>query len=320
VTTAFAGESLAGDPEFRRRAAEAGVDVFVIAPVFQNPEALAADPDLQAVTARGDPARDDWVQFVCPSRAAYRQRRVAEIADLVRRLEPQGLSIDFLRHFVFWERVLPATAHGDIPNACFCRHCVAGFAARAGVTVPPDLTGTAAVAAWILEHHPAAWTEWKVHLVDSMAEDIVRAARAVDPELRINLHAVPWRPFDFGGAILRNVGQDHASLSRHGDYLSPMCYAHMLERPPDWIHSVVLRLAEVSAAPVLPSIQVQEAYRPGVEYGVEEFEEGLRAALEPPSRGVVFWSWEGLAGESEKRQAAGRVLAEHRRPRVEGSP
>jgi hypothetical protein len=99
-----------------------------------------------------------------------------------------------------------------------------------------------------------------------------------------------------------------------------MCYAHMLERPPDWIHSVVLRLAEASAAPVLPSIQVQEAYRPGVEYGVEEFEEGLRAALEPPSRGVVFWSWEGLAGESEKRQAAGRVLAEHRRPRVEGSP
>jgi hypothetical protein len=320
VTTAFASEAVAGDAELRRRAAAAGVDVFVIAPVFHNPEALAENPGLYAVTARGDPARDDWVEFVCPSRPAYRERRVAEIAELVRRLRPQGLSLDFLRHFVFWERVEIATAHGDIPNTCFCPHCVAAFGERAGIEIPPGLDGTAAVAAWILDHHPGPWADWKVHLIDSMATEIVAAARAVDPDLAISLHAVPWRPFDYGGAMVRNVGQDLGTLSRHADLLSPMCYAHMLGRPPDWIHSVVLRQAEASAAPVLPSIQVQEAYRPGVPYTAAEFAEGLRAALEPPSRGVVFWSWEGLVAEPEKRRVAGEVLAELRRLRAEGSP
>jgi hypothetical protein len=62
------------------------------------------------------------VQFVCPSRPEYRAKRTREIADLVRRLRPQGLSLDFIRHFVFWEKILPATRHSDIqPLLCLCR-------------------------------------------------------------------------------------------------------------------------------------------------------------------------------------------------------
>jgi hypothetical protein len=142
-----------------------------------------------------------------------------------------------------------------------------------------------------------------------MVEEIVREARAVDPALKINLHAVPWTRTDFGGAILRSAGQDFSSLSRFGDFLSPMCYAHMLERSPRWIHSVVVRLADESAAPILPSIQVGEAYRPGVPFTAAEFEQQLREALAPPSRGVVFWSWEALSKEPEKRRVVREVLA-----------
>ena len=53
IGTAFAGEALAEDSEFRRLAAERGIDLFVIAPVFYNPAPLAKDPDLYAVTADG---------------------------------------------------------------------------------------------------------------------------------------------------------------------------------------------------------------------------------------------------------------------------
>jgi hypothetical protein len=170
------------------------------------------------------------------------------------------------------------------------------------------MTETRERAAWILKNHEAEWTEWKIGLVNTMVEDIVREARAVDPALRINLHAVPWARTDFGGAILRSAGQDFSSLSRFGDYLSPMCYAHMLERPPRWIHSMVVRLADESAAPILPSIQVGEAYRPGVAFTAAEFEQHLREALEPPSRGVVFWSWEALSKDPQKRRVVREVL------------
>lgn len=309
---AFTTEVVAGDPGFHAMARERGVALHLIVPVFYDPEALEKDPDLVAVTADGKPARDDWVQFVCPSRQAYRERRVREIADAVRRVRPQGLSIDFIRHFVFWEKVGPATQHGDIPNACFCRYCVAGFAAKSGVHIPESLAGTAAVASWILANHPAEWTDWKVGLIDSMAAEVVRAAREVDPALRINLHAVPWRRFDFGGAILRSPGQDFSHLGKLVDTLSPMTYAHMLERPPDWVHDVVTALSRESGAPILPSIQVAEAYRPGVSLTVAEFEESLRQALLPPSRGVVFWSWAALAKDAEKRAVVQRVLAERK--------
>jgi hypothetical protein len=114
----------------------------------------------------------------------------------------------------------------------------------------------------------------------------------------------------FSGYLKGSAGQDFSTLSRFGDYLSPMCYAHMLERPPRWVHSVVVRLAEESAAPILPSIQVGEAYRPGVAFSAEEFEEELREALKPPSRGVVLWSWEALAKDPEKRRVVREVLAE----------
>jgi hypothetical protein len=286
-----------------------GVDVFVIAPVFYNPTALARDPDLYAVTADGARARDDWVQFVCPSRPEYRAQRVREIADLVGRLHPQGLSLDFIRHFVFWEKVHPATLHSDIPNTCFCRRCVTAFAAKAGLQLPEG-QDTRSTAAWILAHHEAEWTDWKVDLINSMADQIAQAARAVDPALRIGIHAVPWLRTDFGGAILRSAGQEFSSLARYADYLSPMCYAHMLERPPAWVHSVVVRLADEAGTTILPSIQVSEAYRPGVAFTTAEFEQQLREALRPPSRGVVFWSWEALAREPEKRRVVREVMAE----------
>lgn len=315
VDHAFTSEAVASDAAFRERAATAGVAVFVIAPVFQNPDALKRDPELVALTADGKPARADWVEFVCPSRPGYRAQRVREIADVVARLHPQGVSLDFIRHFVFWEKVGISAQHGEIPNACFCRHCVTAFAAKAGLDLPAGLdpADTKAAAAWILRDHEAQWTDWKTGLIESMTREIRDAVRAVDPAVELNLHAVPWRRFDYGGAVLRNAGQDFPALSKLVDYLSPMCYAHILGRPPDWVHSVVHRLGESSSAPILPSIQVGEAYRPDVVFSVAEFEADLREALRPPSRGVVFWSWEAFLKEPEKLAAARRVLAEHRR-------
>ncbi|MGA7617336.1 MAG: hypothetical protein WBX15_19400 [Thermoanaerobaculia bacterium] len=308
VTTAFVGESVAEDDAFRRAASERGVDVFIIVPVFQNPEALKADPDLVAITSKGAPAKDDWVEFVCPSRQSYREERVQHVRDLVTRLHPQGVSLDFIRHFVFWEKVHPGTKHGDIPNACFCDHCVKGFTEKSGIVIPPALHETPEVAAWILENHAREWTEWKVALIDSMAEEIASAAHQADPQIRINIHAVPWRRTDFGGAILRSAGQDFETLSKYADYLSPMTYAHIQGRMPDWVHSVVVRLSEQSSAPVLPSIQVAEAYRPGEPFTVEEFEQNLYEALRMPSRGVVFWSWEALAADPAKFRVAVEMI------------
>ena len=312
VTTAFATRNVADDAAFRARAKTEGVELFVIFPTFYDPEALGADPGLIAITSKGEEAREEWLSFVCPSRESHRAKKVEQVRELVRTLRPDGLSIDFIRHFVFWEKVVPATSHGDIPNACFCPACIDAFSLERGIAIPVTLTGPAEIAEWILANHAGAWTEWKIELIDSMAWDLARVAREEHPSIEIIIHAVPWRRTDFGGAMLRSPGQNVASLGKYADYLSPMAYAHMVQRPPEWIHSVVVQLAEESSAPILPSIQAKEAYRPGVDFTDEEFEEHLRAALEAPSRGVVFWSWEALAESPGKLQVAERVLTELR--------
>jgi hypothetical protein len=149
----------------------------------------------------------------------------------------------------------------------------------------------------------SAWADWKRRLVTSMAEDIAGRARAARPGILINVHAVPWRRDDFGGARRKVVAQDPTALSRIADFLSPMCYSAMLHRNPEWIASVVKDLAAESSVPFLPSIQVKESYPGDLELGAADFEAALTCALEPPSAGVVLWSWD-LIGKAPESKAA----------------
>jgi len=107
VTTVFASRELMAREGFTALASRHGIDTFVIFPVFYAPEALGEAPGLYAVSSSGQPAQEDWVEFACPSRPELRQRRVEEAVRLVGQLRPDGLSIDFIRHFVFWEMVGP---------------------------------------------------------------------------------------------------------------------------------------------------------------------------------------------------------------------
>ena len=300
INTAFVSEALAENEAFRREAKLREVPVFIITPVFFNPEVLAEDPNLFAVDARGQRARDDWVEFVCPSRPGYRQHRRQEIVSLVKDLQPQGVSLDFIRHFAFWERVTPDAAAVGLPNTCFCSHCVETFSQQMAIEMPRELVDTVSISEWILDRHGDAWIDWKIELITSMVEEIVTAIRQVDPGIRVNLHLVPWRRDDFGGALRRIAGQDLESLSRQVDYLSPMTYWFMLERPYTWVRSVVREMASAATVPILPSVQVEAAYREDVEITVDEFWLATHAALETPSRGVVFWSWEALARNPDK--------------------
>jgi hypothetical protein len=308
ITTAFVSEQLAERSGFRDMARVTGTDLFVIFPVLYAPQDLDYDPDLFAVTATGDVARDDWVQFACPSREEFRQRRVDQAVELVRRLRPDGLSLDFIRHFVFWEMVAPDRDPTTLPDTCYCPQCLERFAATVQAAAELPVNDPVAAAAWIQAHAADRWTRFKSETISSLAWEIIRSVRAVHTRMRINLHTVPWRTGDFDGAITRIAGQDRPTLGRIADYLSPMCYSFMLHRPPEWIASVVGDVERAGNCSVLPSIQVAEHYREEESFDVSEFEANLRAALEPPSAGVVFWKWDHIAADPARAEVIRRVV------------
>jgi len=85
------------------------------------------------------------------------------------------------------------------------------------------------------------------------------------------------------------------------DYVSPMAYAHMLHREPEWVGQVAGGLAARVDVPVYPSIEVKESYR-SEELTDAFFKAALDAALQAPSAGVVFWSWPPLAEQESKQE------------------
>jgi hypothetical protein len=132
-----------------------------------------------------------------------------------------------------------------------------------------------------------------------MVREIATEARKVKPEILLNVHLVPWREDDFNQGVRSIAGQDVASIAPIVDYLSPMCYAHMVKQDPSWISSVVGDIARRAKRPVIPSVQVKEAYLTE-KLTAREFARYLDEVRKPPSAGVIFWNWPMLAEDAEK--------------------
>jgi hypothetical protein len=306
VNTAFISRDLAESGTFIPAARRAGIRTLVVTPVFYNPGYLAEHPEAWAITGRGERAKQDWVEFVCPSREDYRQQRARAALSLLQTAGPDGLSLDFIRHFVFWEMLRPDARIDPLDTTCFCPHCLARFQEDTRVRIPVASAGSAPDAArWLFAHGPEAWIRWRAELITSWVRDVAREAVRVAPYSMVGVHVVPWGRLDYDDGLMRVAGQDVEALAPLVDYLSPMCYAHMLYREPGWIARVTRELAERVSTSVHPSIQVKEAYRSEV-LPDAVFEAALEAALAPPSDGVSFWSWPPLAEQESKRDILAR--------------
>jgi len=315
INTAFVGAGLGADPEFKALAKKNGITTFLIFPVFFDAAAIEKDPGLFAVKSDGQRAEDDWVKFVCPTREDFRSRKIEEAKRLVREVDPDVLSLDFMRFFVFWEKVYPDRTPESLPNTCFDTSCLEAFQKEMNVHLPADLSDaeTAVKAKWVLGNHAPEWTEWKCRTIAGMVKLLASAAREVKPSIKINIHTVPWREGDFGGGIEAVPGQDVVRLAPLVDFISPMCYHHMVRRTPSWVHSVARDIYDRTHGRVLPSIQVDKAYIDDP-YTLAQFREAVTEALKPPSLGVIFWSWDALNKAPDRKEALSIIFGDKHRP------
>ncbi len=295
--------------DFRALLRTNAIALFIIYPVFQNPEALKARPGLAAVTSEGLNARDEWVEFVCPSREDFVREKADHLRELVAACDPEAVSLDFIRYFVFWEKVYPDRSPASLPQTCFCPglprallpgdgHRHPGRARRGPGRRPLDPRDARGRMDGLemRRHRPGR-------------RDPGRGRPPVEargPGQR------PCRPLE-GGRLRR--GRPGRRRPGRGPPFAPRPISF---RPwptitwscgrPAWVHEVVADLAARSRAPVLPSIQVAEAYidKP---LPPEEFRSALEEALKPPSLGVVLWSWDALSKSAEKKAIFRSVAA-----------
>lgn len=320
ITHLFLREPFFGRAHIREALSHTSLKTWMISQVFFNDHNHLSDTEnnpLFAIQADGGLAigerPGDWLEMVCPNNGpgydpanpseGYRERTIARIVESVETHKPYGLSLDFVRYFVFWERVLEGTDPDDLPDTCFCSRCLSLFSQAYGVTIPTELTETRDVAAWIHANAQEAWIAFKTNTITSFVAEVVAAIKAVDAEIKINVHAVPWRQADFDDAAKRIAGQDFGALAQIVDVISPMCYAKMLEREPVWISSVVDDIAaqvDMTSTMIIPAFQVRgDMYVEGP-VTIEEFSAYMRESLRGSSAGVAFWPWEQLTDEQKE--------------------
>jgi len=300
INLVLASPDLAGKENFMSLARNHSIRVFLIVPTFFNGIALENDSSLYSITREGKKAVDDWVRFICPNKIQYRSSHIQYLKNLAAEIQPDGISLDFIRYFVYWEKVFPDQIYDNFPQTCFNEDCLGKFLVKYQVTLPDTCYSVKEKADYILLHYEKEWVEFKCNTISGYVGEMVDAVKSVDPEIEINFHTVPWKSTDFEGGIRSIAGQDLKLVAPYVDYISPMCYHHMVIRSPEWVHEVVNDIALRSPnEKILPSIQVNKAY---LETSISEteFRSALVESLQPPSKGVIFWSWDALEKSPEK--------------------
>ena len=176
INTAFVSTTLASDKDFREALRSKGISVFIIFPVFFNPEMLKSDSTLYAITNKGSKASEDWVNFVCPSRKLYRNGIKVQLSEFINDLDPDGISLDFIRQFVYWEKIYPDRDYSTIDKSCYCDSCIAGFSLKHNIRIPESCSTTVAKADWLDKNHQLLWDAYRCELISSMVKELSEVA------------------------------------------------------------------------------------------------------------------------------------------------
>ena len=221
------------DADVVQAASRTQLDVHVNLPLMFDPVYLRQNPGALATTSRGRPAVDDWLWYACPSNEGWWSQRLDVLRRQLSAFRPTGVSLDFARGFVFWERVPPPRpgSADEIEHGCCCDACA-----------PTSLD-------------PADAADARAHLVARRVREAVATARSVHPGIPVGLKVVPWLEADYGGARRRLAGQDLALLVEHVDVLMPMSYAQLIGRPAGYVHTLHKELRELTGRPLVPWLQ-----------------------------------------------------------------
>ncbi len=331
-----------------------GIDLWLIAPFFYNDDNLSpvqiADFGREprwGICDDGERAWEiyspnshpsgSWLRFVCPNDQEYIDYRINSLKPALRACDFTGISLDFMRQFVYWEGTYSYTNPNSLRNACFCDVCVQKFADMYGHTtdnpssmpssdritnsaannnlldrflalinertllIQEDVDGsnaqaikekTVEIASFIRANLFRQWTNYKCLTIDKNVEYILAEMRSEFPDLKSNIHAVPYTSNSYNGAVRSIAGQDFALLSGRLDMISPMTYDRLCQRPAYWINEVTADIVNVVGGriPVVPTIE-------GRGDTDSDYQTSLINALKAPSSGVVIWRFESLTPE-----------------------
>jgi hypothetical protein len=285
-----------------------GLRLWLNVPVFHQPAYLAAHPDRYAVTSAGRPAVTGWLHMACPSREETVEHVARRLAALLAELHPTVVSLDFIRHFVYWEGVDLDAAPDLIEDGCYCPTCLTRFQHDTGERLPGGTGDPVAAAAHLRHELRQEWGDWKCARITAVADRLVTLARARAGGALLAIKTVPWREADLDGAIRASAGQDVPALCRAVDLATPMAFTHVLRRTPAWKRDLLADVERTTGRPVLSYVQT-DTLPGGPPLPVTQLAAELDAALAGTNSGIVVFGYEQLAADPQRAAVLRRRLS-----------
>ncbi|MBN2617853.1 MAG: hypothetical protein JXR64_06010 [Spirochaetales bacterium] len=224
--------------------------------------------------------------------------RIEQITNIIKEYSPKGISLDFIRNFLFWEEIYENSDFKNFKKSCFCPYCIKKFTTLYGIELPNfptfEDTGT-----YILKNYWDKWKEFTYRKITQSIEKIVSAIKEIDNNIVITIHVVPWFEGEFNFSRKNILGQNIIDFKKLANFISPMCYSPMLRRDNKWILDIVEEFYNLTESNILPAIQISPMY--GTEKLSDiQFKIMVESALGGNSDGAVIWPWELLTKQQLK--------------------
>src|SRR3569833_298700 len=250
---------------------------------------LAEHPDAAPVGVDGLPCPppDGW-QGVCPTHEGYRRNRMAEFERLLTEYAIDGIWLDYHHAHASWEQAEP-----NLPDTCFCLRCVDRFQVEVGGEADPSSD---------------AWVEWRCGVFTDWVREYAEIRTRVRPGALLGTFHCPWNDVKRNGALTRKLAIDLRTQADYLDVFSIMPYhARFVHADKNnWIHRQIEWLNGYlgGAKPIWPIVQLSDW---GESVDAVDVPVILDAATQPPSSGVLVFSWSSFKDQPAKVEAMSRI-------------
>lgn len=289
------------------RAGDEGLKVFAEFPVLNGKGYVDKHPEAWAIDRYGNKVEPaSWFMGVCPTEPVFRHFRMAELRDLLRKYDLDGIWMDYVHWHAQFEEPEPI-----LPETCFCENCIGTFQSSSGIEVP-DLN-TSEKAEWILANHDKIWREWRCSVIAGWVRDMRMIIKQERPEALLGIYHCPWDDTEFDSARYRILGLDYNMLREITDVFSPMVYHGRMGREAEWVKDNIewfcttLKIDPLSFPKVWPIVQ---AYDDPAAISADEFESVLRYGAGSSSTGIMMFTSNSVAENTEKIEILKKVYSE----------
>lgn len=295
------------DEKIMEHAAKEGLKVYAEFPVLNGEGYVDKHPEAWAIDRNGkkvEPA--SWFMGVCPTEPGFRHYRMAELRQLLKRFDLDGIWMDYLHWHAQFEEPEPI-----LPETCFCENCIRTFEAATGINVPE--METSLQAGWILDGHDGRWREWRCSVIADWVRETREVVKEERPDALLGIYHCPWDDEEFNGARLRILGLDYDLLKDLADVFSPMVYHGRMGRDAVWVKDNIewfCKRMDIKPG-VFPKVwPIVQAYDDPRAISPEEFGEVLGYGSGSGATGIMMFTSYAVAENSAKIEMMRKIYSE----------